>query len=426
MFVDRVQIDVKAGNGGYGAVAFRREKYVPNGGPNGGDGGKGGNVIIRVNPNLRTLIDFRYKKKHEAQSGENGQGNNCAGKAGEDLIIGVPPGTIIKNRDTGQILSDLVSDGDEVIIAKGGKGGKGNQHFATSTRQAPRFAEGGGKGEDLHLLLELKLLADVGLLGFPNVGKSTFLSVISKAKPKIANYPFTTLVPNLGVVKYKEHPSFVVADIPGIIEGANEGAGLGHQFLRHVERTRVLVHILDISGFEGRDPYDDYEKINIELKKHNVKLSERVQIVALNKMDVLEDIESLNPLIDKLKGEGREVFVMSAATNQGTDKIIERLVELLEEIGELEPIIEPEEDKVKVYRPTFEKEYSVRRENEYYIVEGDQADRLLSSVNFDDYDSVAYFQRILRNKGIIEELENLGIKDGDIVKMLDIEFEYFK
>ena len=427
MFVDRVQIDIKAGNGGHGSMAFRREKYVPNGGPAGGDGGKGGDVVFKVDSNLRTLVDFRYKRKHEAPSGGNGEGSNRSGKAGENLIIGVPPGTVIFNKDTGNIIADLTEMDEEVIIAKGGKGGRGNQHFATATRQAPHFAEGGEKGQELTVVLELKLLADVGLLGFPNVGKSTFLSVVSKAKPKIANYHFTTLVPNLGVVKWKDYPSFVVADIPGIIEGANEGAGLGHQFLRHVERTKLLIHILDVSGFEGRDPYDDFKKINLELEKHNKKLSERRQIVALNKADVVEDLSTLDELKEKLIQDGFEVFVISAATNQGIDVILDRTATLLKEIGEVEPIFEiNEEDAQKVYRPTFEKDYRVRRENDYYVIEGELVERLLTSVNFDDYDSVAYFQKVLRDKGVIRDLEDLGIEDGKIVRMGDIEFEYFK
>ncbi|MPW25918.1 GTPase ObgE [Alkalibaculum sp. M08DMB] len=426
MFVDRIQIDVKAGNGGHGSVAFRREKYVPNGGPAGGDGGKGGDVIIRVNPSLRTLIDFRYKKKHNAQPGGNGEGSNRSGSAGDDLIIGVPPGTIIKNKMNDNIIADLTEIGEEIIIAKGGKGGRGNQHFATSTRQAPRFAEGGEKGDELSLVLELKLLADVGLLGFPNVGKSTFLSVISKAKPKIADYPFTTLVPNLGVVKWKDYASFVVADIPGLIEGANEGAGLGHQFLRHVERTKLLVHILDISGFDGRDPFDDFTKINIELEKHNKKLSKRTQVVALNKADVIENISDLDDLIQKLNDKGFEVFIISAATGEGTDKLLDRIVMLLKEIGEVEPIFDMPEESEKIYRPTFKKEYTVRKENDYFIIEGDLVDKLLNSVNFEDYDSVAYFQRVLRNKGVISDLEDLGIEDGKVVKLSYIEFEYFK
>lgn len=427
MFVDRVQIDIKAGNGGHGSMAFRREKYVPNGGPAGGDGGKGGDVVFKVDSNLRTLVDFRYKRKHEAASGGNGEGSNRSGKAGEDLIIGVPAGTVIINKTTGNIIADLTENEEEVIIAKGGKGGRGNQHFATATRQAPHFAEGGEKGQEITIVLELKLLADVGLLGFPNVGKSTFLSVISKAKPKIANYHFTTLVPNLGVVKWKDYPSFVVADIPGIIEGANEGAGLGHQFLRHVERTKLLIHILDVSGFEGRDPYDDFNKINLELEKHNKKLSERKQIVALNKVDVVEDLATLDELKEKLTQDGFEVFIISAATNQGIEAIVDRTATLLKEIGEVEPIFEiKEEEAQKVYRPTFEKDYRVRRENDYYVMEGELVERLLVSVNFDDYDSVAYFQRVLRDKGVIRDLEDLGIEDGKVVRMGDIEFEYFK
>lgn len=427
MFVDRVEINVKAGNGGHGSVAFRREKYVPNGGPAGGDGGKGGNVVFRVDPNYRTLIDYRYKRKLQAENGLDGEGSNRSGKDGNDLIIGVPPGTIIKDKADNTILADLTEDDDEMIIAKGGRGGRGNQHFATSTRQAPRFAEGGEKGQEFSLVLELKLLADVGLLGFPNVGKSTFLSLISKAKPKIANYPFTTLVPNLGVVKWKDHSSFVVADIPGLIEGAHEGAGLGHQFLRHVERTRLLIHILDISGFEGRDAIDDFEKINIELEKHNKKLSERKQVVALNKTDVIQDIKDLDPIKTKIEEKGFEVFLISAATGQGIDKLVDRIVVLLNEIKDVEPIFEViQEEKVKIYKPSFQKELNVRKENDYFVVEGESLEKLIYSVNFDDYDSVGYFQNVLRNKGVIDELERLGIKDGDVVKVFNIEFEYFK
>lgn len=425
MFVDRVEISVRAGNGGHGCMSFRREKYVPNGGPDGGDGGRGGNVIFKVDTSLRTLIDFRYKRKHEAQNGGNGESSNRSGKAGEDLIIKIPPGTIIKDKNTGMIIGDLTEVGEELIIAHGGNGGRGNQHFATSTRQAPRFSEGGQKGEAYDLILELKLLADVGLLGYPNVGKSTFLSYVSKAKPKIADYPFTTLVPNLGVVKWRDS-SFVIADIPGLIEGAHEGAGLGHQFLRHVERTKILIHILDISGFSGRDPVDDFNIINNELKKHNEKLSLRKQIVALNKSDVIHDNNIIEELKMKLNKKGYEVFVMSAVTGDGIDIILDRTITLLEEIGEVEPIFELPEKTEKVYRPEFKKDFSIRKENEYFIVEGDFLERLIYSVNFEDYDSVGYFQKVLKSRGVIDELENLGIKDGDVVKILDIEFEYFK
>ncbi|MFZ7130815.1 MAG: GTPase ObgE [Eubacteriales bacterium] len=425
MFVDRVEINVKAGNGGDGCMSFRREKYIPNGGPSGGDGGKGGNVLFRVDSSLRTLIDFRYKKKHEAQNGRNGESNNKAGKAGEDLIVAVPPGTIVKDKNTDRIIKDLTEIGEELIIAHGGKGGRGNQHFATSTRQAPRFAEGGQKGDEYQLVLELKLLADVGLLGYPNVGKSTFLSYISKAKPKIADYPFTTLVPNLGVVKWRD-ASFVAADIPGLIEGAHEGIGLGHQFLRHVERTKLLIHMLDISEFAGRNPIDDFKVINSELYKHNEKLSRRVQLVALNKADVVQDSESISRICKELEEMGYDVFIISAVTGEGVEGLLDRVVTLLEEIDDVEPIFDVPQEKEKIYRPEFKKEFDVRKENHYYILEGEFLEKLIRSVNFDDYDSVGYFQKILRNKGIVDELEGLGIKDGDIVKILDIEFEYYK
>jgi GTP-binding protein len=427
MFVDRVEISVKAGNGGNGTVAFRREKYVPNGGPAGGDGGKGGDVIFQVNSNLRTLIDFRYKRKHAAQNGEDGGNSNRSGKAGEDLIIGVPPGTIVKDKETGKIIADLTEVGEEVIAAKGGKGGRGNQHFATPTRQAPRFAEGGNKGEELKVVLELKLLADVGLLGYPNVGKSTFLSVVSKAKPKIADYPFTTLVPNLGVVAWKDGNSFVIADIPGLIEGANEGAGLGHQFLRHVERTKMLIHILDISGMTGRDPLDDFEKINQELQKHNEKLAGRKQVVALNKIDAVMEPESLEAIKTALEEKGYEVYLISAATRQGIDALLDRTSNLLDEIGEVEPIFDAEaQDGEKLYELKSEKGYNVYKDNEVFVVEGDFLEKLIASVNFEDFDSVSYFQKILKERGVFEELEKRGIEEGDTVRLLDIEFDYIK
>ncbi|NTW72855.1 MAG: GTPase ObgE [Eubacteriaceae bacterium] len=426
MFIDRVVIDIKAGNGGNGSMSFRREKYVPNGGPSGGDGGKGGDVIFKVSSNLRTLIDFRYKRKHKADNGNDGESNNMSGKSANDLVILVPPGTVVKDEETNRIIADLTDDGEEFIVAKGGKGGRGNQHFATPTRQAPRFAEGGNKGKELKVVLELKLLADVGLLGYPNVGKSTFLSAVSKAKPKIADYPFTTLVPNLGVVSLREEQSFVLADIPGIIEGANEGAGLGHQFLRHVERTKLLIHILDVSGMSGRDPMEDFEIINNELRKHNVKLAERRQIVALNKIDVAADREEIEKIRTELSDRGYEVFLISAATREGLDVILERTAALLDEIGEVEPIFEDEIIQDKVYSADFERGFSVKRENDYYVIEGQLMEKLISSVNFDDYDSVVFFQKVLKDKGVFQELENLGVKEGDTVKLLDIEFDYIR
>lgn len=427
MFVDQVEIYVKAGNGGHGAVAFRREKYIPAGGPAGGDGGKGGDVIFKVDPGIRTLMDFRYKKKHIAQNGENGGNKKMSGEKGENLIVKVPPGTIVRDKETNKIIADLTKPGEEEIIARGGKGGRGNQHFATSTRQAPRFAEGGVPGQERRLILELKLLADVGLLGFPNVGKSTLLAAVTKAKPKIADYHFTTLIPNLGVVEWKDGNSFVMADIPGIIEGAHEGAGLGHQFLRHVERTRLLIHVLDVSGMEGRNPIEDFKIINEELVNYNEKLAQRRQIVALNKIDLVLEEEQINAVKKQLKEMGYEVYTISAATKKGIEPLMDRVIELLEEIGEISSIFEEEEVVDDIYTlEEEEKGFTIRKENNHYIVEGPDLKRLIYSVNFEDLDSVRYFQKMLRNKGIIDELEDRGIEDGDIVKILNIEFEYYK
>ena len=425
MFIDKAEIYVKAGNGGNGIVAFRREKFEPSGGPAGGDGGRGGNIIFQVDTGLRTLMDFRYKKKYIAQNGQDGGPSKMTGKDGEDLIIRVPPGTIIIDKESRRVLADLTENNARSILAIGGKGGRGNQHFATSTRQAPRFAEGGAAGQEREIILELKLLADVGLLGFPNVGKSTLLASITKAKPKIANYPFTTITPNLGVVDWK-NSSFVMADIPGIIEGAHEGVGLGYQFLRHVERTRFLIHILDVSASDEdntRNPIDDFNKINEELSKYSHILAEKKQIIALNKIDIVFDEEKINKLKASFEKEGYEVYPISAATKKGLGKLLDRTVELLEEIEPPHLIIDEFE---QVYEPESEKTFTINLINNEYIVEGKDLERLIDSVNFDDLDSIRYFQRMLRRKGIIDELEDMGIKDGDIVKILDIEFEYFR
>lgn len=425
MFIDRVEIYIKAGNGGHGAVAFRREKYVPAGGPAGGDGGKGGDVIFKVDPGLRTLMDFRYKKKFIAQKGQDGGSSKMSGKQGEDLIIRVPPGTLVRDKESGRIVADLIEAGEERIIARGGKGGRGNHHFATSTRQAPRFAEGGGPGQERTLILELKLLADVGLLGYPNVGKSTLLASVSKARPKIGDYHFTTLVPNLGVVEWKGGKSFVMADIPGIIEGAHQGAGLGHHFLRHVERTKLLIHLLDVSGLEGRDPIADFDTINLELVKYNEKLAERMQIVALNKIDLVSDHGIIARVKNQLEERGYRVFAISAATKEGLEELMDSVVTLLDDIGEVPSIFEDSKED-PLDGMDKEVEYKVRRENDYYVVEGSDLERLIHSVNFEDLDSIRYFQRMLRRKGIIDQLEKMGIKDGDVVKILGIEFEYYR
>ncbi|MDO4289381.1 MAG: GTPase ObgE [Eubacterium sp.] len=426
MFVDQAQIYVTAGNGGHGGMSFRREKYVPNGGPDGGNGGRGGDVVLVADAGLRTLLAFKYRKKYKAESGENGTGGRSTGKSGSDLIIKVPVGTIAKDRTTGRIICDLTQDGDRCVVAQGGRGGLGNMNFSTSTRQAPRFAQGGVRGQERTLVLELKLLADVGLLGFPNVGKSTFLSVVTAAKPKIANYHFTTIVPNLGVVAWRDYDPFVIADIPGIIEGAHEGTGLGIQFLRHVERTKLLIHMLDASGSEGRDPLADFKAINAELEKYNERLAQRTQVVALNKADLIGDDEEIALLKEEFEALGCETFVISAATRQGIDALLSRVIQLLDEIGEVEPIFEVEADEPLVYKADFEEEdFTVHKDGAVYVVEGD-FERLINSVNFDDYDSIGYFQRILKDRGVFAKLEAMGIQDEDVVRLQDIEFEYFK
>ncbi|MBM7615832.1 GTPase ObgE [Alkaliphilus hydrothermalis] len=428
MFIDQAVINLKAGKGGDGSVAFRKEKYVPAGGPAGGDGGKGGDVVFVVDEGLRTLMDFRYKKHYAAQHGEDGKNKKMFGADGKDLVLKVPPGTIIKDEKTGEILADLTEHGERKVIARGGKGGKGNVHFKTATRQAPRFAIAGEQGQSLTVVMELKLIADVGLIGFPNVGKSTFLSVVTSATPKIADYHFTTLTPNLGMVKTKFGDSFVLADIPGLIEGAHEGIGLGHEFLRHVERTKVLIHVLDVASVEGRDPLEDFEKINQELKLYSEKLAEKPQIVAANKTDLPGAEENYERVKKELESIGVQVFPISAATNKGLDELLAFVSQRLKEAEEEErqAIIEGvEEEKVYKFNPEEEKLFTIRRENNTFIVEGKFVERLVYSTNFDDMDSLAYFQKVLRKRGIIDELKELGINDGDLVKIDEIEFEYY-
>ncbi|MDD3705737.1 MAG: GTPase ObgE [Clostridiaceae bacterium] len=425
MFVDKAKIYVKAGNGGDGRVSFRREKYVPNGGPDGGDGGNGGSIVFMVDENMRTLMDFRYKRKHISDNGEMGGTNNSSGKSADDLYIKVPAGTILKDAETGAFLGDLKNSGDKVIVAHGGKGGKGNQHFATPTRQAPRFAQPGEQGIERWIELELKLLADVGLVGFPNVGKSTFLSIVTSAKPKIANYHFTTLVPNLGVVDLGRARSFIIADIPGLIEGAHSGVGLGHDFLRHVERTKVLIHLLDTSGLEGRDPLEDFDKINGELKLYNEKLAKKPQIVACNKMDIPAARENYDRVAEELSKKGYEVFAISAATGDGIKPLMDRVFNLLESIKDVEEPVEEITD-LMYHINTEDKPFTVRKEDGVFVVEGKLIERLLASVNLDDNDSVKYFQKVLRKRGIVDELRKFDVKDGDTIRMLDLEFEYFE
>ena len=425
MFIDKARIFVKAGNGGNGAVSFRREKYVPAGGPDGGDGGRGANIIMVADTGLRTLMDFKYKKKYSAQNGEDGSKKKRAGKNGEDLILSVPEGTVIRDEKTGLIIADLKKAGDQAVVARGGYGGKGNQHFANAVRQAPAFAKSGTDGQERWITLELKMIADVGLLGFPNVGKSTFLSVVTSAKPKIANYHFTTLTPNLGVVQTRHGESFVIADIPGIIEGAADGVGLGHDFLRHVERTKVLVHIVDISGIEGRDAIDDFEKINEELRLYNERLSTRPQLVVANKSDLLFDESIYENFKKTMEEKGYEVFKMSAATRDGVDQVIDRVSQLLNEVEEVELVSQEE-----MYRPELDVDDEAGLkievdEDGIYVVTGKELRRIMYSVNFDDMESLQFFQAQMEAKGVFDMLREAGIEDGDTVKIYELEFEFY-
>lgn len=422
MFTDYVKIIVKAGNGGDGAVSFRREKYVAAGGPDGGDGGKGGSVYFEVDQDRNTLIDFRYQRKFKAENGKNGEGAHRFGKSGEDLVVKVPLGTIVKEAETGRVLADLSELGQKELILAGARGGKGNSHFATSTRQAPRFSQEGEKGEEKELILELKLLADVGLLGFPNVGKSTFLSVVTDATPKIADYHFTTLEPNLGVVKGEYGDSFVIADIPGIIEGASQGIGLGIQFLRHIERTRLLLHVIDVSGIEGRNPVQDFNTINEELKQYSEKLSQRKQIIVANKVDSMQD-ETLYQELEKMaKEKGIEIYKISAATKQGVKELIARVSEVLKTLPK-EDLVEVEM-QTKLYTLQETEEISVRKEEDMYIVSGVAVEKLMRTVNLADNESLHYFHRRLNEMGINQRLKELGIKDGDWVQISDYELEW--
>ena len=423
-FVDKARISVHAGKGGDGAVAFHREKYVAAGGPDGGDGGRGGNVVFVVDDNMSTLMDFRYKRKYVAGNGANGQGKRCYGKDGETLYIKVPRGTIVRDTETGAIMHDM-STGENWVAAKGGRGGWGNMHFATPTRQVPRFAKPGLPGESHDITLELKLLADVGLVGFPNVGKSTLLSVVSKAHPKIANYHFTTLFPNLGVVYVDEGVSFVMADIPGIIEGASEGAGLGHDFLRHIDRCRLLVHIVDVSGSEDRDPVDDFEKINEELRQYSPDLAARPMIVAANKADLLPpDSDNLERLKAYVEAQGYEFYVISAATTQGTRELMKTIAGKL---AALPPVTIYEPEYVKPLAEAGDaNDLRIERYDDLWVVSGQWLQKLLNDINFDDYESRMYFDRQLRKSGLFDRLEEQGIEDGDTVSIYDFEFDYTK
>ncbi|MDO5707406.1 MAG: GTPase ObgE [Andreesenia angusta] len=425
MFIDKAKINVKAGNGGNGAVAWRREKYEPSGGPAGGDGGNGGSVILKVDEGLRTLMDFKYKRHYKAEPGENGKNKKQYGRNGKDLILRVPPGTVIRDVETDLLIADLKENGEEVVVARGGRGGKGNAKFANSIRQAPRFAESGGHGEEVDIILELKLLADVGLIGFPNVGKSTLLSVITDAKPKIANYHFTTLSPNLGVVQVEDGDSFVIADIPGIIEGASEGIGLGHEFLRHIERTRILVHLIDISSQEGRDPIEDFHKINQELKKYSEKLSEKPQLVVANKIDIPGYEENLERLEEEVKKYGYDIVSISAVTKEGIKELEYKILEMVNTY-EREELYEDISPELVYQKREKSNEVIVRKEGEIYIVEGYPIEKLVDSTNFDDIDSLRHFQEVLRVKGIIDQLRELGVDEEDIVNICGYEFEFFE
>ncbi len=421
MFIDIAKIKIISGRGGDGKVSFHREKYVAAGGPDGGDGGRGGSIVFQVDDNLSTLLDFRYKKKYTAPAGENGMGKRMKGKDGADLVIRVPRGTLIRDQQTGQVIKDM-SDEQPFIAAKGGNGGWGNTHFATPTRQAPRFAKPGLPGQEMDIILELKLLADVGLVGFPNVGKSTLLSMVSAARPKIANYHFTTLIPNLGVVRVGEEQSFVMADIPGIIEGASEGAGLGHDFLRHIDRCRLLLHLVDVAGSEGRDPIADVETINAELAGYSEFLAARPQIIVANKIDLLgDDQQPIQRLQAYAEEKGFEFLTLSAATNQGVRQLVMKTWETLQQLPPVfiyEPEFIPEQPEVT------ERDITVEKVEDYYVIGGAWVDKLMGSVNTEDYESRQYMDRMLKNAGVYDRLEEMGIQEGDFVVIGELEFEY--
>jgi len=425
MFADYVKIYAKAGKGGDGAISFRREKYVAAGGPDGGDGGRGGSVYFKVHKDVNTLIEFRFKKKFKAENGENGQGARKYGKSGKDLYIPVPIGTVVKDAETNQVLADLSEPDQEAMLLKGGKGGLGNSHFATSTRQAPRFAQDGEPGEEGEFILELKLLADVGLVGFPNVGKSTFLSVVTSATPKIANYHFTTIDPNLGVVKSKYGDSFVIADIPGIIEGASNGTGLGIQFLRHIERTRVLLHFIDVSFSEGRNPVDDYNAINKELAEYSEKLAKRTQIIVATKSDIMTDDSGFKELEKLAKKNNQKIFKISSATGDGVEELMNYVSSLLKTLPKEDLIEISNTAKKKVYTlQQDENQFTIEKEDKLFVVKGEVVEKLMRKVNIGDYESLFYLHRKLDELGVNQALKEKGIREGDIVKIGDYEMEW--
>ena len=430
MFADRARIFVRSGKGGDGHVSFRREKYVPAGGPDGGDGGRGGDVIFEVDEGLNTLIDFRNVRKYKSEDGEPGGKKNCRGKDGQDIIIKVPQGTVIKEAESDKVIVDMSGDNRRVVLLQGGKGGNGNQHYATSTMQAPKYAQPGQPAKELELLLELKVIADVGLVGFPNVGKSTFLSRVTNARPKIANYHFTTLNPNLGVVDLEGTKGFVIADIPGLIEGASEGVGLGHEFLRHIERTKVIIHIVDAAGTEGRDPISDIYAINKELEAYNPDIAKRPQVIAANKIDAIYDLEN-NP-VDAIRKEfepkGIAVYPISAVSGQGVKELLYHVNEMLEEIHEDLTVFEQEYFPELAVFNNSDEPYTVcyDEEEDEYVVEGPRIEKMLGYTNLDSEKGFTFFQNFLKETGILEQLEDLGIKDGDTVRMYGLSFDYYK
>lgn len=430
MFIDRARIFVKSGDGGDGVVRFRREKYIPAGGPAGGDGGNGGSIYFVVDEGMSTLVDFRYRRKFVAQNGEHGQSKNMAGKDAPDIEVAVPPGTQIKNADTGEVLVDMVTPGQRVLFLQGGRGGRGNTHFATPTRQAPGFAERGEPGSEMWLDLELKLIADAGLVGFPNAGKSTILSVISAARPKVANYPFTTLTPNLGVVSLEEGSSYVVADIPGLIEGAHEGVGLGSDFLRHIERTRLIIHVVDAAGVDGRDPVDDYHTINAELRAYSHELAERPQIVVANKCDLPDAAANIPRLEAAAKRDGREFMQISAVVNQGVWELVQRVGVLVRELRKAEPTPEPDTAETVIYRPLASRapvdQFEIVRDNEDYVIQGEGLMRLMRRLDLNNEEAIVYLQNLFDKIGIYKALADLNVPEGATVRVGELEFEYME
>lgn len=430
MFVDRARIFVRSGKGGDGHVSFRREKYVPAGGPDGGDGGRGGDVIFIVDEGLNTLIDFRNVRKYKAQDGGNGEKRNCRGKDGQDIIIKVPQGTVIKEAESGKVITDMSGDNRRIVLLEGGKGGNGNQHYATSTMQAPKYAQPGQPAKELELLLELKVIADVGLVGFPNVGKSTFLSRVTNARPKIANYHFTTLNPNLGVVDLEGTKGFVIADIPGLIEGASEGIGLGHEFLRHIERTKLIIHIVDVAGTEGRNPIEDIYAINKELEAYNPEIAKRPQVIAANKIDAIfsQDEDPVKAVREEFEPKGIKVFAISAVSGQGLKELLYYVSSLLENMSDEVTVFEqeffPEQESLTGENAPYTVTYD--EEADEYRIEGPRIEKMLGYTNLESEKGFTFFQNFLKETGILEQLEELGIQEGDTVRMYGHSFDYYK